>query len=640
MPGTRRAQAAKPVGTSGQDSELGPEPAILPPRRSKTKAMEDQVWQRDAPKRKRKPELEDATDEAILVEHRPEQAKKRRADEKVNLRQTKDGTNSKHLPTGKGRRPVLQRELLIDEDADVGKDIPLAPKVVVTAAKRQSRQVKPDPQAALVSNNNLKKGPPVLIGKAKQSKSADDDKSAGSDGDEYSSDAQSDMDASDNNEDLTSLATHPDRLREAMVKEWAVTAESGGEDSDEHQPPAQSQSLSRRYSQASQSDGPPPSTLAATSDDEGVSAVEDNVSDTEDLFADDRKVNYASRVRVKPQSKDAVQRHGKAQMASKVMSRREQAVQKERPRFKTVTDTLSSDTSDNMIQAGRTSATVRQGRRTMETMAEWEKTWPVSTRLLYNSRIKVNIGAQSVGIQRVLKSSIEELIADFAFGTAVYPADERISAQRSVVVSVATRLAFKEIGVRLREEWEYAKEFVEVGEHRVTLLRGGIKKTVTQVLASIYGLKQGDIEGKLDKKNPFMNKLITQLLAVHFFNGPRSIASQYSNLFKSTIPERPDEKEIPEAMLGIICVAIYDGLGDWTTGTFTVASDFEVGNVEAEYLKVMDFLAEIKAKSVKMYHRIMHQVYKNVCDQRGGIANPDRKRGVAGALAQLEFDDE
>ncbi|PSR93706.1 hypothetical protein PHLCEN_2v4601 [Hermanssonia centrifuga] len=292
-------------------------------------------------------------------------------------------------------------------------------------------------------------------------------------------------------------------------------------------------------------------------------------------------------------------------------------------------------------------------------MAEWEKTWPVSTRLLYNSRIKVNIGAQSVGIQRVLKSSIEELIADFAFRTAVYPADERISAQRSVVVSVATRLAFKEIGVRLREEWEYAKEFVEVGEHRVTLLRGGIKKTVTQVLASIYGLKQGecreriallledlhyvyagDIEGKLDKKNPFMNKLITQLLAVHFFNGPRSITSQYSNLFKSTIPERPDEKEIPEAMLGIICVAIYDGLGDWTTGTFTVASDFEVGNVEAEYLKVMDFLAEIKAKSVKMYHRIMHQVYKNVCDQRGGIANPDRKRGVAGALAQLEFDDE
>ncbi len=98
----------------------------------------------------------------------------------------------------------------------------------------------------------------------------------------------------------------------------------------------------------------------------------------------------------------------------------------------------------------------------METMTEWEKTWPLSTRLLYNSCIKVNIGAQSVGIQRALKSSIKELIADFAFGTAVYPADERISAQRSVVVSVATWLAFKEIGVCLREEWEYAKEFVEV----------------------------------------------------------------------------------------------------------------------------------------------------------------------------------
>ncbi|THG96377.1 hypothetical protein EW026_g5442, partial [Hermanssonia centrifuga] len=84
---------------------------------------------------------------------------------------------------------------------------------------------------------------------------------------------------------------------------------------------------------------------------------------------------------------------------------------------------------------------------------------------------------------------------------------------------------------------------------------------------------------------------------------------------------------------------IHDGLNDWTMGTFTIPNDFEVGKAEAEYLKVIDFLAEIKAKSPKMYHRIMHQVYVNVCELRGSNVNPDHKKSVAGAIAQLEFDD-
>ncbi|THG93028.1 hypothetical protein EW026_g8087 [Hermanssonia centrifuga] len=668
MPGKKR-QVLQSEHDS-QDPSQGPSPhlaavAVRPSRQSKVKALENQVWQRDAPKRKRK--LSDATGDAV-VERRPEQAqKKRRAEDETagKPKQTKDSAGSKQLPTGKGRRPVLQRELLVDEDVSAEKRVPLPPKVVISAAKQQSRPVKTAGHHAPASSG--KKPVP----KALEPEPTDDNDDSNGVGIE--SDAQSDAVVSDDNEDLITLEKHPDRLRETMAREvprWTANDRilasedvvSGDEDFQDAQPLAVPRSLSRRSSEASHSSAALPSTPAASSDDDGdLSAAEDAQLDPKELFADDDKRSVASRDRAKapiaPAAKGGRQADHSTQ-PPKMMSRREQAVEKERPRFKMASTTATI--SDRSIQAGSTSMAVqRQGRRTMETMAEWEKKWPSSTRLLYNSRIKINISAQSVGVQRVLKSSIEELITDFAFGTAVYPAEERISAQRSLVISVATRLAFKEIRARLREEWEYAKEFVEVGEHRVTLLRGGIKKTVIQVLASIYELKQGecrervallledlhyiyagDVESKLDKKNPFTNKLITQLLAVHFFNGPRSIASQYSNLFKSTIPESPDEKEIPEAMLGIVCVAIYDGLGDWTTGTFTVASDFEVGNVEAEYLKVMDFLAEIKAKSVKMYHRIMYQVYKNVCDQRGGIANPNRKRGVAGALAQLEFDDE
>lgn len=54
------------------------------------------------------------------------------------------------------------------------------------------------------------------------------------------------------------------------------------------------------------------------------------------------------------------------------------------------------------------------------------------------------------------------------------------------------------------------------------------------------------------------------------------------------------------------------GLADWTSGTFVAARDFNIALAERYYTEALTEMARIKTKSLTMYHRVMHQVYKNV----------------------------
>lgn len=61
---------------------------------------------------------------------------------------------------------------------------------------------------------------------------------------------------------------------------------------------------------------------------------------------------------------------------------------------------------------------------------------------------------------------------------------------------------------------------------------------------------------KADYNNPFNVRIFTILLATYFFDGPQSTAAKYPELFKSSIPDKQHEKEVPEAMLGLVCAEV------------------------------------------------------------------------------------
>ena len=68
----------------------------------------------------------------------------------------------------------------------------------------------------------------------------------------------------------------------------------------------------------------------------------------------------------------------------------------------------------------------------------------------------------------------------------------------------------------------------------------------------------------MDFADPFNVQIITQVIAESFFGtGPDSLGTMHTHLFKSSHPDYPDEKEIPEAILGVACavVSVHRSLG-------------------------------------------------------------------------------
>ncbi|KAF7796674.1 hypothetical protein EIP86_007857 [Pleurotus ostreatoroseus] len=360
-----------------------------------------------------------------------------------------------------------------------------------------------------------------------------------------------------------------------------------------------------------------------------------------------------------------------------VKSRRQIAAEAERPHFKGVANNRHGDNSqhrDHSSDLHRTSRrredsnlgtmpaakgrptaaeasapsrnTTTQSRhtegphRSLRASVTWsadELQWPERTRVVYTGRNKINKREQSSLIQRLLDKLIEEFIIDFAFEKAIHKADERFLHQRNLLVEIADEIEAPEVADRVEDDRKYATSLINVAEGRLTSIRGAIKKTANALVQNEYKLNTGntaarvaallyscqwiypgDVLGKQDYSNPLNIGIFTQLLAAHFFDGPSSIAARCPDLFKSSLRDKPHEREIPEAMIALVCAVTALALSDWISGTYSAPRDFNIALAEKFYDDVTTEIQRMKTKSIKMYHRVMHQVYKNVCDLRAG----------------------
>lgn len=86
------------------------------------------------------------------------------------------------------------------------------------------------------------------------------------------------------------------------------------------------------------------------------------------------------------------------------------------------------------------------------TLEQAELYWPAETRLMYNTKKKINKREQSDLIKQLLERVIEEFTIDFAFERAIYSADRRFLHQRALVQEIAKALGAQKIQQRLVED--------------------------------------------------------------------------------------------------------------------------------------------------------------------------------------------
>ena len=58
------------------------------------------------------------------------------------------------------------------------------------------------------------------------------------------------------------------------------------------------------------------------------------------------------------------------------------------------------------------------------------------------------------------------------------------------------------------------------------------------------------------RNKPFSLPVFENVLQAGFFSKRTSYGYRISHLFRSSLPDQPDEKEIPAAMLGLISTAV------------------------------------------------------------------------------------
>ncbi|KAI0738178.1 hypothetical protein C8Q80DRAFT_1114055, partial [Daedaleopsis nitida] len=236
------------------------------------------------------------------------------------------------------------------------------------------------------------------------------------------------------------------------------------------------------------------------------------------------------------------------------------------------------------------------------------------------------LNAQHSHVRETIRAAFISLEADLVFVDS-FPND----LGRSHTVAKALREASKILGLhgltqRLNVDDTFLRALSALPKQRISTFRSSIKKITDAHILVHYDLNPAECEEKIPKlfahmnyiypgardvlpyNSPYQNPLLDAVLRTAFFTGQSSIANKHPYRFMSSLPQRPEEKEVPMAMLALVGAAVHASLSEWKTGTFKAIS-FSADSYLDVYYEHITLLQVIKDKNVRGYHKMMHRLY-------------------------------
>ncbi|KAJ3968813.1 hypothetical protein EV361DRAFT_924102 [Lentinula raphanica] len=292
--------------------------------------------------------------------------------------------------------------------------------------------------------------------------------------------------------------------------------------------------------------------------------------------------------------------------------------------------------------------------------------WPQSTSLVYPRQQRViSLTAQSQTLKDVLHEAITLAIGLAIFQNGFAASNQQLVDSRNSFVSAATKLELPAIVDRFLKDGLYARHLAIYVTGRVGHMRGKVKEVAQELVPSMYGLHQVPVENNARKEfvakllykmnyifprknvtdpstiqahEPYRHPAIIAVMRKYFFSGNKSLGRRFHDTFSSSISS-DDAKEIPRALLGIVVVAIFAALKEWSEGQDQRATqDFVSADFSDEYDLHMSLLQTRIYKddgSGKIkYHALMSWLY--------GEVNANGDGGSIKALSEkmpdLDFD--
>ncbi|KAH9911469.1 uncharacterized protein BXZ73DRAFT_107976 [Epithele typhae] len=188
---------------------------------------------------------------------------------------------------------------------------------------------------------------------------------------------------------------------------------------------------------------------------------------------------------------------------------------------------------------------------------------------------------------------------------------------------------------------------------RICSIRNDLKKASDNLVVGFFKIVSGDetkqlikwllqhlnysypvepMQATVPRNKPYQHPSISAILATVFFKGRKPHAKKHASIFKSTSPDRPEEKEIPMTMVALVSTAIHSSLMDWSQGTHQ-PTYFTADKYLDAYNEHVFNLEQIKARNPRGYHKTMHGLYV-----AAGGSIPPRPADMSANIAMVDYD--
>ncbi|KAJ7805231.1 hypothetical protein B0H14DRAFT_3882987 [Mycena olivaceomarginata] len=262
---------------------------------------------------------------------------------------------------------------------------------------------------------------------------------------------------------------------------------------------------------------------------------------------------------------------------------------------------------------------------------------------------------QDPELQFVLRSTIASIKSDLFF-VDMYPtiATRAGFARPHLIKAALIRLSSRHIHHRLVNDPDFAAALAPIPLDRINIIRGDFKKCAVACLAGHYhlaDLEEAEVKrrvedllkdhryifpvdkragGKLRFDQPFAHPAIIHMLKELGFSKP-SFVTEHLELFP-TIPEKPDERELPVPLLAIPATALYAGFVELRMTGSRQPTLFTEDAFEDIYRNHVAAIELNRRDAPKATHKLLHGLFNQVMANRN---TADHTSGSAATLIQL-----
>ncbi|OJT06024.1 hypothetical protein TRAPUB_1711 [Trametes pubescens] len=257
---------------------------------------------------------------------------------------------------------------------------------------------------------------------------------------------------------------------------------------------------------------------------------------------------------------------------------------------------------------------------------------------------KLKLKEQHRRVRRVLKRGIHTMLVNVGLKNAFPDGPQKPGEViYRALLKAAAEFGYDDLIKRLKKQDELAPTTIQPSQ-RIPTFRGQVRKLVEGQPGTALGLISGDREKgdwlqeglhyiypfdyetkTIQAGKPYSPPVFIETLRVAFFKRPSSLGFELSKQFESSLPNKPDEKELPAPMLALVATALHAAIEDCKYG-HKQPCDFSSNDYWNVYKDHIQELSSIRRDGPLQYHVLMHGLWRQISTPMGSSAHAGAPR--------------